>query len=331
MKLNRISLLGYVTAMILIGAFAPIEPANASTGKEPAASGQTSGPHQDPSHVIVPEVPQSVTFAGKEISLDPIDMWERMDRELTAMSYTHGNTLLAIKRANRYFPVMAPILKEQGVPADLIYLAAIESTLNPRALSPAKAAGMWQFMPSTGKEYGLEVSNEVDERYNVEKATRAACKYLKDAYKKYGNWESVAASYNGGMARISNELEAQQATSAYDLWLADETMRYMFRLLAMKLIMENPQEYGFELRADQLYQPIEYTSVEVRGAVADWPTWAAQHGTDYMTLREHNPWIRTKSLTNKAGKTYTVKIPSPKSLSRSKQGSKIYNPAWVIK
>lgn len=270
MRLNHISLLGAVTAMILIIAFAPIEPANAYTGKEAAPSGSnhTSKEHHSPSHVIVPEVPEFITFAGKEISLDPIDMWERMDRELTAMSYTHGNTLLAIKRANRYFPIMAPILKEQGIPADMIYLASIESTLNPRALSPAKAAGMWQFMPSTGKEYGLEVGNEVDERYNVEKATLAACKYLKDAYKKYGNWESVAASYNGGMARITNELEAQQATSAYDLWLADETMRYMFRLLAMKLIMENPQQYGFELRADQLYQPIEYTSVEVRGTVA---------------------------------------------------------------
>lgn len=293
-----------------------------------AVDGHTPQP-VDMSAVAAPYVPGSVTFAGKKISLDDTDMWERLDRELTALSYTHGNTLLAIKRANRYFPVMAPILRQQGIPADMIYLAVIESTLNPRAISPAKAAGIWQFMPATGREYGLEVSDEVDERYDVEKSTRAACRYLKDAYARYGNWESVAASYNGGMQRITKELAAQQVTSAYDLWLADETMRYMFRLLAMKMIMESPRQYGFTLSASQLYQPPEYTTVKVSGPVKDWPQWAISHGTDYMTLRGHNPWIRAKSLTNKAGKTYTVRIPTPNSLSRSKQKTKVYNPAWI--
>lgn len=326
MKLNHISFLGSVAALALVATFAPSETAVASQSASHHESSKQSTPL---SPVIAPEVPESVTFAGKKISLDDIDMWERLDRELSAMSYTHGNTLLALKRANRFFPVMAPILKEQGIPADMIYLAAIESTLNPRALSPAKAAGMWQFMPTTGKEYGLEVGTEVDERYDVEKSTRAACRYLKDAYAKYGNWESVAASYNGGMARVTKELEAQQATSAYDLWLADETMRYMFRLLAMKMIMESPRQYGFTLSASQLYQPLEYTSVKVNGPVEDWAQWAIDHGTDYMTLREHNPWIRAKSLTNKTGKTYTVRIPTPGSLSRSKQKTKVYNPAWI--
>ena len=161
------------------------------------------------------------------------------------------------------------------------------------------------------------MGTEVDERYDVEKSTRAAARYLKNAYSRYGNWESVAASYNGGMARITNELSAQQVNSAYDLWLADETMRYMFRLLAMKMIMESPSTYGFQLRPDQLYQPIKYKDVKVNGSVADWPQWAKDHGIDYMTLREHNPWIRAKSLTNKAGKTYTVKVPTKESLSRS--------------
>jgi len=280
--------------------------------------------------VINPDIPTSMTFAGKMIDLDPVDMWERIDRELTAMSYTHGNTLLGIKRANKYFPVIAPILKRNGVPYDIIYLAVIESTLNPRALSGAKAGGIWQFMPSTAKEYGLEVNDYVDERYDIVKATEAACRYLKNAYAKYGNWESVAASYNGGMARITKELSAQQVNSAYDLYLADETMRYMFRLLAMKLIMENPQKYGFYLTTDQLYQPMKYNIVEVTTPVDDWAKWAKEHGIDYMTLRENNPWIRAKSLPNKTGKTYMVNIPTKESLSRSKQKKTVYNPAWVV-
>lgn len=282
------------------------------------------------SDVVNPSIPSSVKFAGRKIDLDPIHMWERLDRELTAITYTHGNTLLAIKRANRYFPVLAPILKKNGLPADMIYLAVIESTLNPRALSPAKAAGLWQLMPATGKEYGLEVNDDVDERYDPVKATEAASRYLKNAYAKYGNWESVAASYNGGMARISKELGAQQAESAFNLYLADETMRYIFRMLAMKLIMENPSAYGFNLTADQLYQPIVYKTVEVSGPVEDWAAWAKEQGIDYLTLREHNPWIRSKSLPNKTGKTYKVNIPSRDSLSRSRQKVAVYNPAWVV-
>ena len=278
-----------------------------------------------------PKVPQKVTFADATVDLDRIDMFERLDRELTSMAYTHGNTLLTIKRANRYFPEMAPILREEGVPLDLLYLACIESTLNNRALSPAKAAGFWQFMPSTAKEYGLEVSDTVDERYDVAKSTRAACRYLKSAYKKYGNWESAAASYNGGQGRISSELASQKAQTAYDLWLVDETSRYMFRLLAMKMIMEDPAAYGFILSADQLYQPLEYDTYQVNTSVSDWPTWAKEHGTNYLTLREHNPWIRAKSLTNKSGKTYTVRIPTEKSMKRSTLKTKTYNKKWVNK
>jgi hypothetical protein len=308
----------------MLGIITPAEEVAAETRDEVSETVVEVSP------VINPEIPASITFAGKKVDLDPTDMWERLDRELTAMSYTHGNTLLGIKRANKYFPVIAPILKKNGVPDDIIYLAVIESTLNPKAVSPAKAAGMWQFMPSTAKEYGLEVNDYVDERYNIEKATEAACRYLKNAYSRYGNWESVAASYNGGMARITNELSAQQVNSAYDLYLADETMRYMFRLLAMKLIMENPQEYGFILTSNQLYQPVEYKVVEVTKPVDDWASWAKAAGIDYMTLREHNPWIRAKSLPNKTGKTYRVNVPVKESLSHSKQKKSVYNPAWVV-
>lgn len=270
-----------------------------------------------------------MTFAGEKMNLDDVDLYERLDRELTSMVYTHGNTLLTIKRANRYFPELLKILKQQGVHEDFIYMACIESYLNPIARSAAGAAGIWQFMPSTAKQYGLEVNDEVDERYNLEKETVAACKYIKSAYEKYDNWESVASSYNGGTARITKELEAQQVGSALDLWLADETRRYPLRMMAMKLIMENPKKYGFLLTDDQLYQPHRFTTEQVSGPVEDWPTWALDHGIDYATLRDYNPWIRAKKLTNKSGKTYTVRIPKPEALSRSKQHKSTHNSNWT--
>ena len=285
--------------------------------------------HPTPSVVVNPEIPASVTFAGKRISLDRDDMYERYDRELTSMAYTHGNTLLTIKRANRYFPMLAPVLKSNGVPEDLLYLACIESNLNPRALSGAKAAGIWQFMPATAKEFGLEVNEFVDERYHPVKSTEAACRYLKKALARYGNWESVAASYNGGMARISRELEAQGQNTAFDLWLTDETSRYMFRLLAMKEIMEHPARYGFYLDASQLYRPVDCDEVTVSGPVADWAEWAKSHGTSYLSLRDLNPWIRGKSLPNKTGKTYKVLVPKQGAQLRSKQKQTVYNPDWI--
>ena len=241
----------------------------------------------------------------------------------------YGTISRILGMSQYYFPLIEEELIREELPVELRALPIIESALSPVAVSPMGATGLWQFMPSTGKEYGLEVNADVDERYDVEKATEAACRYLRNAYARYGNWESVAASYNGGMGRITNELAAQQATSAYDLWLAEETMRYIFRLLSMKLIMENPEEYGYVLTADNLYQPLEYETVTVSGPVADWPKWAADHGTDYRTLREHNPWIRSKTLPNKTGKTYRVKIPTRDSMSRSKQKISVYNPAWV--
>lgn len=279
--------------------------------------------------IVNPSVPNSVTFAGEKLNLDDVDLYERLDRELTSMVYTHGNTLLTIKRANRYFPELVRLLKKNGVHEDYIYMACIESYLNPIAKSAAGAAGIWQFMPATAKQYGLEVNDEVDERYNLEKETAAACRYIQNAYAKYGNWESVASSYNGGTARITKELEAQLVNSAFDLWLTDETRRYPMRMIAMKLIMENPQKYGFILDENQLYQPHRFTEEIVSGPVADWPTWAQEHGIDYATLREYNPWIRAKKLTNKNAKSYTVRIPRPESLSRSKQGLTTYNKNWT--
>lgn len=279
--------------------------------------------------VYCPEVPASVKLCGKTIDLDRTDMYERYDRELSSIVYTHGNTMLIIKRANRYFPEIAPILRANGVPEDLLYLACVESSLNPRAYSPAKAAGFWQFIPSAAKEYGLEVNDEVDERYNLEKATAAACRYLKKAYGRYGDWPSAMAAYNGGQARISRELDAQDADTSLDLYLAEETTRYPYRVMAMKTVLENPAKYGFRLRDNQLYQPHKFKTVEVSGPVEDWPTWAKEHGITYSVLREENPWIRAKKLTNKTGKTYKVRIPDAKSMSRRTAGTTTYNKAWT--
>ena len=281
------------------------------------------------SDVYNPEIPSQVHICGKNISLDRPDMYERFDRELTSIAYTHGTTLLMIKRANRLFPEMAPILMEAGVPLDMLYLACVESTLDQRALSPAKAAGIWQFMPTTAKEFGLEVNDEVDERYNLEKATRAAAKYLKKSYANLGDWPSVMAAYNGGNARITSELGKQMQNTSLDLYLTEETSRYPYRIMAMKTILENPSKYGFHLRDDQLYQPRKYRTVHVSGPVPDWAEWAKKQGISYLTLREENPWIRSKKLTNKLGKSYTVRIPLPESMSRKTAGTKTYNPDWT--
>lgn len=276
-----------------------------------------------------PRVPKTVTFAGQDYDMDRVDMYERLDRELTTMSYTHGTTLLMLKRANRLFPEIIPILKKQGVPEDLIYLCVIESSLNPRAYSPAKAAGLWQFIPSTAKQYGLEVNEFVDERYNTELATEAAAKMLKKLYRQYGNWESAAAAYNGGPARITRELSSQMADDALDLYLVEETQRYMFRILAAKLIFSDPRAYGFNLSADQFYTPMDYRTVVVDTPVESWPDWAKEHGISFAQLRDANPWIRDKTLPNKSRKAYRVKIPTKESLSRSTADKTLYNPKWA--
>lgn len=281
--------------------------------------------------VYSPDIPSSVEICGQRINLDPIDRYERFDRELTSIAYTHGTTMLILKRANRYFPEMLPILRANNVPDDILYLAVVESSLNPRALSPAKAAGFWQFMPATAKEYGLEVNDEVDERYNLEKATAAACRYLKKSYRNFGDWPSVMAAYNGGNTRINRELEAQGQDTSLDLYLTEETTRYPYRIMAMKTLMENPSAYGYFLRDDQLWQPRRYRTVTVNTPVADWPDWARRQGISYQTLREENPWIRSKKLTNPNRKSYTVRIPVNESLSHRQAGTNTFNSNWTAR
>ena len=202
---------------------------------------------------LPPPVPESVVFAGQTIKLDRPDLRERMDRELIAFTYSHSTSTLMIKRANKYFPVVEPILKRMGVPDDLKYLMVIESNLDPQAASGAGAAGLWQFTQSTGRAYGLEVNANIDERYNTVKATEAACRFLLKAYGKYQNWMTVAASYNGGQQGMDRRIEQQHQTDAMDMWLVDETSRYMFRVIAAKMMFENPALFGFHFNREDLY------------------------------------------------------------------------------
>ncbi len=284
----------------------------------------------DVSHLTAsPSVPLEITFAGQTIRLDRYDYRERMDRELLSFTYMHSTTMLSIKRANRYFPVIEPILKANGIPDDFKYLAVIESGLNHLAKSPAGAAGMWQFMQSTGREYGLEVNQNIDERYHIEKATRAACRYLKDSYERYGNWLSVAAAYNAGQARISSQLQKQMAAHAADLWLVEETSRYMFRLLAAKAVLSDPRRYGFILRSEQLYPPIACATDTVTTGIDNLASYAKQKGITYAQLKDFNPWLRSTFLQNRSRRTYILKLPTREGMYYAPQKTKAYRKEWV--
>jgi hypothetical protein len=259
-------------------------------------------------------IPNSVEFCGNRLLLDRIDLRERFDREINALTYLHSTTLLYIKRANRFFPLIEPVLKKNNIPDDFKYLCVIESGLDTRALSPAKAAGLWQLMDATGKNYGLEITGEVDERYHIEKATEAACRYLNAAYAIYGNWVDVAASYNAGMGRISSEKKKQLVDSALDLLLVSETSRYVFRILAMKTIFENPFRYGFVLKKEDLYPPVAVHYVEVKSDIEDLALFAKENGINYMQLKDFNVWLRDTKLKIAKEKSYRIAIPEKKDL-----------------
>ena len=267
--------------------------------------GMPAGPDKHPQ---APSVPKMI---GDTIRFDRQDIYERMDRELISFTYMHTNSTLMLKRSKRIFAKVVPILRANGVPEDLKYLMAIESNFDPKALSSAGAAGLWQFTKSTAKEYGLEVSSEVDERYHIEKETVAACKYLLKAYDKYGDWMTVAASYNGGQNGISKRIENQRQRKAMDLWLVEETSRYMFRILAAKMFFEDPTSFGFYVREKDKYpvEPKPKETVSVSGPIENLVDFAEEHGIRYATLKGANLWLRDSKLTNKAGKTYEIVIP----------------------
>ena len=277
-----------------------------------------------------PDVPESVTFCGQKIDLTRFDRYERMDRELLAFTYMHSTSIQMIKKANRYFPIVEPILKKNGIPDDFKYLMVIESSLNPAARSSAGAAGLWQFMKTTGRQYGLEVNDNIDERYHVEKATVAACSYLKEAYEKYQDWVAVAASYNAGQARITSQLEKQQVTDALDLYLVEETARYVYRIIAAKIMFQDPTRFGFELKASDLYQPIPYREIIIDFEISNLAQWALEHGTTYALLKLMNPWLRQDFLQNKSRRTYILKIAKEDNLRHYPERVKPHEKHWVI-
>lgn len=274
------------------------------------AAASSCGQTESELHKQPPRVPEKVVFAGQTIRFDRSDLYERMDRELIAFTYMHTNSTLLLKKSERIFSQVVPVLRREGVPEDLKYLMAIESNLDPKSVSSAGAAGLWQFTKSTAREYGLEVSAEVDERYNIEKSTKAACDYLKKAYAKYGDWMTVAASYNGGQNGITRKLADQRQTSALDLWLVEETSRYMFRVLAAKMFFERPSDFGFDVSHSErypYYPPAK--TVEVSGPIENLVDFAEENGISYAQLKGANLWLRDSKLLNKAGKTYSIIIP----------------------
>lgn len=254
-------------------------------------------------------LPHELSFCDEKVPLDRLDVRERLDRELLVNTYWQSNTLLAHKRAARWFPLIEGILKNEGIPDDLKYIAVIESGLT-NVVSPAGATGYWQFMKETGMSYGLEVNAEVDERYHVQKSTLAACKYLRNAYKKYGNWALAAASYNLGQGGVDKQLGRQKRDNYFDLLLNEETGRYVYRILAMKEILRDPERYGFHLRKKDLYQPYRTHVATINGPVADLAEWAIANGTDYKTVKLLNPWLRENHLTNRENRTYAVLLPA---------------------
>ena len=259
-------------------------------------------------NVYAIDIPEKLDFSGEAMPIHIPDIRERIDRELLVNTYWQSNTILMLKRANKYFPQIEKILAEEGVPYDFKYLALIESGLE-NVNSPAGAKGFWQIMRATGIELGLEVNTNVDERYNIELSTRVACKYLIKAKKRLGSWTLAAASYNRGIAGIQRIMKEQQADNYYDLLLGTETKRYMFRIVAVKEILESPERYGFDIKEAQKYSPLQYTTVKVDTAITNIARFSKQMGVNYKIMKIYNPWLLENHLNNKSRKLYHIALP----------------------
>ena len=281
------------------------------------------------SYTVSPKLPLTVQFCGQNVDVSRYNMREGLDREMSSFTYLHSSTMLLIKRANRYFPIIEPILKANGIPDDFKYLAVIESNLDPKVSSPAKAVGMWQFMEGTAKGYGLRITPTVDERRHIAKSTEAACKYLKEAYNKYGDWLTVAVSYNAGMGRVSGQIRQQDESSVLNMHFVEETTRYPYRILAIKQIFENPYKYGFVLNPGNLYAPIDCIEIAVDKDIADLAAFARENGITYLDLKFFNPWLKdTKLLTG--GAKYNIHIPNKNKLHYNNSNLYVHDKRWTV-
>lgn len=304
-KAPRIVLL---ICVIIIGVFF-INAVEFSKSEEAIAINENSNNNTSDTYKIrALKIPKNLSFAGEKVPIDKMDVKERIDRELLVNTYWQSNGLLFFKRSNKYFPVIEPILKEYGVPDDFKYLALIESGLQ-NVTSVAGAKGFWQLMPKTARELGLEVNSNVDERYNVEKSTIAACKYLISAKELFGNWTLTAAAYNAGRTGVLKRMKAQQVNDYYDLLLVDETSRYIPRIVAVKEILNNPKKYGFIFDQEDLYSLKKTRTIEVDYEIEDLAQFAKEQKINYKLLKIYNPWLRESKLNNKSRRLYEIKIP----------------------
>jgi len=263
--------------------------------------------------ITSPEIPTYLEFAGEKIPTENFEVFERMDREFISNTYFHSATILALKRAARWFPVIEPILKKNNIPDDFKYLCVAESNME-NVISYAGATGFWQFMEPAGKKYGLEINSLIDERYDVWKSTEAACKYLKDSYEIFGSWTLSAASYNMGQDGVTLQMERQKSKDYFNLVLNSETSRFVARIVAIKYILQNPEVYGYEIKDDEKYKPLEYYEVKLDNSVSDFADYADSLGINYFILKMYNPWLRDNYLSNKSKQVYMIKLPKEGSI-----------------
>jgi hypothetical protein len=295
--------------LLILGEETQGQPLSSRRSKSLAPENLTEPPYL-PQNVYTPALPSSLDFANEAVPLENFDTRESLERELMVNMFWHSQMLFIIKQTSRFFPTIEAILRKHSIPDDFKYLCVAESGLQ-QVVSPAKAVGFWQLMPATGKELGLEINSEVDERYHVEKSSGAACKYLQKAYDTFGSWTLAAASYNMGMNGLMQQMERQKSISYHDLRLNDETSRYIFRILALKLIISDPQKYGFYIPLNEMYPPYRCREVMVSAPIPSWADFAIHYNTNYKILKLLNPWLRDAMLTNKNNRTYYVKVPEP--------------------
>ena len=305
---NKLKYAAYLFTGIAIGAGVVFSVASNKIDPE-TTSVEISNEGRPQYRWYAPRVPSHAEFCGEAVPLDRWDVREKLDRELTVNNYLHGTQLYTLKLAGRYLPIIEEHLRANGMPDDLKYVCIAESALHQNAWSSVGAASFWQFMKDTGPAYGLEINNEVDERFNVEKATDAACKYFRTAYDKFGSWTAAAASYNCGMGGFARQANFQGSNNYYDLIFPEETNRYVFRILALKQLLSNPRKYGLIIEDADEYKPLRHRTVTVDKSIPNLAQFAIDNGANYKMLKIYNPWLRDHKLTVRAGKTYEIKLP----------------------